>query len=86
VNNVYIDGNCLSIQYMEKSTSWFMGSIVFTICVFLQLYVLFRYVTRNPGDLIGMILFSLTTVCFAIAAVGFFITSQKIKEGEHKDE
>jgi len=58
---------------MDKSKSWLIGAICFAIGFIFQLYGTIRYVGRLPDDYIGIVIYSATTVFFAIAATGFLI-------------
>ena len=64
---------------MEKARGWFFGGMLLVLCAALNAVGAFRYVTRLPEDIIGIVLFTVTSVCFAIAGVGFLITWQKEK-------
>ena len=64
---------------MEKSKNWLIGSICFTIGFIFQLYGTIRYYGRLPEDYIGIVIYSATTIFFAIAAFGFFINYRKLK-------
>lgn len=64
---------------MEKSKSWLIGAICFTIGFIFQLYGTIRYVGRLPDDYIGIVIYSANTVFFGIAAIGFFINYRRTK-------
>jgi hypothetical protein len=59
---------------MQGPRAWRTGAILFTVCVVLQGIGVVRYASRMPGDLVGIGLYSLTTILFAVAAVGFYLT------------
>jgi len=56
-----------------------IGAICFSIGFIFQLYGTIRYIGRLPEDYIGIVIYSATTVFFAIAAIGFFINYRKNK-------
>ena len=60
-----------------KKSSWLMGSILLSICTILQLYSTIRYYGRLPEDMIGIGIFTISTILFAIVAFGFFINWRK---------
>lgn len=64
---------------MKKSTVWLTGGLLLAICAILQVFVIYRYITRLPDDTIGIILYVITAVCFAVASIGFLINSKKEK-------
>jgi hypothetical protein len=64
---------------MERSKSWLVGAICFAIGFIFQLYGTIRYIGRLSDDYIGIVIYSATTVFFAIAAIGFFSNYRKTK-------
>ncbi|MFC1951478.1 hypothetical protein ACFLYI_00350 [Chloroflexota bacterium] len=48
-----------------------------TIAFCLQVIGLVRYIQRLPDDWIGISLYSITTIAFAAAAVGFFVSKRQ---------
>ena len=56
-----------------KKSSWLIGAILFSICTIFQLYGTIRYYDRLPRDLIGVGIYTLSTILFAVVAFGFFI-------------
>ena len=63
-----------------KKSGWLIGAILMTLGTILQLYGTFRYYDRLPDDMIGIGIYSLSTILFAIVAFGFFINWRKGKE------
>ena len=64
---------------MEKATGWLFGGILLVLCAVLSVVGALRYVARLPEDTIGIVLYTVTPVCFAIAAIGFLLTWRKEK-------
>jgi NADH:ubiquinone oxidoreductase subunit K len=62
---------------MKKARGWLFGGTLLVLCAALNAVGAFRYVTRIPEDTIGIVLFTVTSVCFAIAGLGFLITWRK---------
>lgn len=58
---------------MKGPRAWRTGAILFTVCVVLQSIGAVRYASRMPDDLVGIGLYSVTTVLFAVAAIGFYL-------------
>ena len=52
-------------------------SIAAAVACILQIVGLYRYIGRLPEDCIGITLFSITAVIFAIVSIGFFIQWRK---------
>lgn len=52
-------------------------SVAGSVACILQIIGLIRYVGRLPEDYVGIILFSITAVLFAIVSIGFFIQWRK---------
>jgi hypothetical protein len=63
-----------------KKSGWFFGAIMLAIGTILQLYGTIRYYGRLPEDMIGIGIYTLSTILFAIIAFGFFINWRKEKE------
>ena len=57
-------------------------AVAATIACVLQIVALTRYVRRLPDDSVGIVLYVVTTVAFALAAFGFFIEWKKEKSRE----
>ena len=64
---------------MEKATGWLFGGVLLVLCAVLSVVGAWRYVTRLPEDTIGIVLYTVTSLCFAIAGIGFLITWRKEK-------
>jgi hypothetical protein len=60
-----------------KKSSWLIGAILLSICTIFQLYGTIRYYNRLPEDVIGITIYMLSTILFAIVAFGFFINWRK---------
>jgi hypothetical protein len=60
-----------------KKSSWLIGAILFSICTIFQLYGTINYYGRLPDDMIGIGIYTLSTILFAIVAFGFFINWRK---------
>ncbi len=58
---------------MKGPRAWRTGAILFTVCFVLQGIGAVRYASRMPHDLVGIGLYSVTTVLFAVAAIGFYL-------------
>ena len=52
-------------------------SVAASIACILQIIGLIRYIGRLPEDYVGISLFSITAVAFAIVSIGFFIQWRK---------
>ena len=63
-----------------KKSDWLVGAILISFVTILQLYGTIRYYGRLPDDMIGIGIFSLSTILFAIVSLGFFINWRKEKE------
>ena len=63
-----------------KKSGWLIGAILISIGTIFQLYGTIRYYDRLPNDVIGIGIYSLSTILFAIVAFGFFINWRKEKE------
>ena len=64
---------------MEKAAGWLFGGVLMVLCSLLNGVGAWRYVTRLPEDTIGIVLYTITSLCFAIAGIGFLITWRKEK-------
>ena len=62
-----------------KKSGWLIGAILISIGTILQLYGTIRYYNRLPDDIIGISLYSLSAILFAIVAIGFFMNWRKEK-------
>jgi protein-S-isoprenylcysteine O-methyltransferase Ste14 len=58
---------------MTGPRAWLTGAILFAVCVVLQGIGAVRYASRMPHDLVGIGLYSVTTVLFTLAAIGFYL-------------
>jgi len=58
---------------MKGPRAWRTGAILFTVCVVLQSIGALRYVSRLPHDRVGIGPYLLSTVLFAVAAIGFYL-------------
>lgn len=65
-----------------KSRSFLITSVAAAIACILQVFALIRYVGRLPDDWIGIVIYSVTVVAFALAAIGFYIRWNKEKAAE----
>jgi hypothetical protein len=63
-----------------KKSGWLIGAILISFGTIFQLYGTIRYYDRLPDDMIGIGIYSLSTILFAIVAFGFFINWKKEKE------
>ena len=59
---------------------WLMAAICSLIACLLQIIGLVRYLNRLPEDRVGIGLYIVTIVAFAIGAVGFYIRWQGEKK------
>jgi len=66
---------------MEKSEAkgWLLGAVAAAIACLLQVVTLLRYVRRLPDDTVGIVIYCVTVVAFALAAIGFLIRWKKEK-------
>ena len=64
---------------MDKATGWLFEGMLLVLCAVLSVVSAWRYVTRLPEDTIGIVLYTVTSLCFAIAGIGFLITWRKEK-------
>ena len=55
-------------------------SIVAGLAFVLQIAGLVRYIVRLPGDYVGIVLYSITAVAFAVIAAGFYIQWKQQKK------
>lgn len=67
----------------RKTGKFLIMSVSATVAFFLQVIGLVRYIQRLPEDWIGIGLYSVTAIAFAIAAVGFLI---QWRLQTHKDQ
>ncbi len=58
---------------MKGPKAWRVAAILFTLCFVLQGIGALRYLTRLPQDHVGAGLYLVSTVLFAVAAVGFYL-------------
>ncbi len=58
---------------MKGSNAWRAAAMLFALCFVLQGIGALRYVARLPQDRVGAGLYLLSTVLFAVAAVGFYL-------------
>lgn len=54
-------------------------AIASAIACVLQIVALTRYVRRLPDDWVGIVIYTVTVVAFALAALGFFVQWKKGK-------
>jgi len=66
----------------SKSKGWLIGTVALSIACIFQVIGLIRYVGRLPDDRLGIVLFVVTIVAFALAAFGFYIRWKKDKSKE----
>ena len=57
-------------------------SMAAAIACILQIIGLYRYVGRLPEDCVGITLFSITAIAFAIVSIGCFIQWRKKTSGD----
>ena len=62
-----------------KSSNSLVISIAAAIACVLQVIALLRYVKRLPDDSVGIVIYTVTVVAFALAAIGFLIRWNKEK-------
>jgi hypothetical protein len=60
-----------------KTSPWLVGSILFLIAAIVQIYATIRYYGRLPEDYIGIVLYVVNTILFAILSFGFFLQWKK---------
>jgi hypothetical protein len=72
--------NKINLLISMSKSGWLIGAILLTICTIFQLYGTIRYYDRIPDDMIGVGIYSLSTILFGIVAFGFFINWRKEKE------
>jgi len=58
---------------ISRSQGWLIGTICSAIAFVLQAIGLARYISRLPEDWVGIGLYSITLVAFAVAAFGFYL-------------
>ena len=63
-----------------KKSGWLIGGILISIGTIFQIYGTIRYYGRLPDDMIGIGIYTLSTILFGIVAFGFFINWKKEKE------
>ena len=61
----------------KRSTGLLVMGVSSTIAFILSAIALARYVDRLPDDLVGVVLYSITLVLFAILAFGSYIRWRK---------
>ncbi|MEA1958359.1 MAG: hypothetical protein U9N44_01615 [Chloroflexota bacterium] len=57
---------------MKTSTQYLIGMGIFTLATVLQGVGVVRYIQRMPDDSVGITLFVVATVAFALGAAGFY--------------
>ena len=60
-----------------KKSSWLIGAIFLSICTIFQLYGTIRYYSRLSEDFIGISIYAISAILFAIVTLGFFINWRK---------
>ena len=65
-----------------NSKGFMIGAIFSTIACIFQIIAFIRYLNRLPEDVIGIALFILTIIAFAVGAFGFYTQWQKAKKDE----
>ena len=63
-----------------KPRSLLITSVAAAIACLLQIFALIRYVYRLPEDWVGIVIYSVTVLAFALAAIGFYIRWNKEKK------
>lgn len=66
--------------FNKKSNGWMFGTILLFICFLIQFIGTIRYYYRMPNDLIGLTIYTVTIIFFAISSFGFYINYKKEKE------
>ena len=67
---------------MKTSTHYLIGLTIFTLATVLEGVGIMRYMQRVPDDNVGITLFVVTMVAFALGAVGFFFKWVKERQDE----
>jgi hypothetical protein len=62
-----------------KKSAWLIDAILISIGTIVQLYGTIHYYGRHPDDMVGIGIYSLSTILFTIVALGFFINWRKEK-------
>jgi len=70
---------------MKASTQCLVGMAIFTLATVLQGVGVMRYMQRMPEDTVGIALFVVTMVAFALSAAGFYFRWVKARRGEVGD-
>ena len=66
----------------SKPKNWLIGAVALAVACVLQVIALLRYVRRLPDDTVGIVIYAVTLVAFALAAIGFFVQWKKEKRKE----
>jgi hypothetical protein len=66
---------------ISRAHSWLIGTICAAVACILQAVGLARYVGRLPHDWVGIGLYSITLVAFAVAAFGFYVQWKRERKG-----
>jgi hypothetical protein len=64
---------------MKTATPWLIGAILLILSFCIQIFLLNRYINQEPKDIVGILLFTITAISFAIAAFGFTLQWKKLK-------
>jgi hypothetical protein len=65
-----------------ESKNMLMGAVANAVACILQIVGLVRYVGRLPGDRVGIGLYVVTAIAFALGAFGFYARWKKGKPEE----
>ena len=69
-----------------KSRRFLITSVAAAIACILQVIALLRYVRRLPDDWVGIVIYTVTMIAFALVAIGFFIRWKKGKQRESREQ
>ena len=61
----------------SRSRGFLIGSGIAAVACILQIIGLLRYVERLPDDWVGLGLYFVTIIAFALVAFGFYIQSRR---------
>jgi hypothetical protein len=61
----------------SRSRGFLIGSVIAAVACIFQIIGLFRYVERLPDDWVGLGLYLVTIIAFALVAFGFYVQSRK---------
>jgi hypothetical protein len=66
---------------ISRSQGWLIGAICTAVAMVLQTIGLIRYISRLPQDWLGIALYCITIVAFAVATFGFYLQWKRERKG-----